>query len=62
MCKEATKTTKTIAAATGAITALTADSWALQLFCFIQRREFQKITAQQTQVHLRLSWGSVHGS
>jgi hypothetical protein len=26
MCKEATKTTKTIAAATGAITALTADS------------------------------------
>jgi len=24
--------------------------------------EFQKITAQQTQVHLRLSWGSFHRS
>ncbi len=26
------------------------------------RLKFQRITAQQTQVHLRLSWGSVHGS
>ncbi len=28
----------------------------------VLRVEFQKITAQQTQVHLRLSCGSVHGS
>ncbi len=27
-----------------------------------QRLEFQRITALQTQVSLRLSWGSVHGS
>jgi hypothetical protein len=27
-----------------------------------QRLEYQRITEQQTQVHLRLSWGSVHGS
>ncbi len=27
-----------------------------------RRQEFQRITAQQTQVHLMLSWGSVHGS
>ncbi len=27
-----------------------------------QRMKFQRITSQQTQVHLRLSWGSVHGS
>jgi len=26
------------------------------------RLEIQKFTAQRTQVHLRLSWGSVHGS
>ncbi len=28
----------------------------------VLRVEFQKITAQQTQVHLRLSCGSAHGS
>jgi hypothetical protein len=28
----------------------------------VQRLEFQRITAKQTQVHLRLSRGSVHGS
>ncbi len=27
-----------------------------------QRLEFQRVTVQQTKVHLRLSWGSVHDS
>jgi hypothetical protein len=31
-------------------------------FRSFRRLEFKRITAQQTQVHLRLSWGSVHGS
>ncbi len=28
----------------------------------LQRLEFQRTTTQQTQVHLRLTWGSIHGS
>jgi hypothetical protein len=28
----------------------------------LQRLEFQSFSAQQTQVHLSLTWGSIHGS